>query len=109
MPHESEPNQRWPLRPPPEHLQRRYLDAGFWLDTTLGAFVDERLRTNAARELRIWSKSRPYQGTIGAVHEIALRVAGGLQATGIGPGDVVAFQLPNWMEAAATFYGASLL
>ena len=31
------------------------------------------------------------------------------KAAGIGPGDVVAFQLPNWVEAAATFYGASLL
>ena len=80
-----------------------------WLDTTLGAYVDERLQANAALELRIWSKTRPYQGTIGAVRELALRVAGGLQAAGIGPGDVVAFQLPNWMEVAATFYGASLL
>jgi len=109
MPPPSEPNHNWPLRPPPEHLQRRYLDAGFWLDTTLGAYVDERLQANADRELRIWSKTRPYQGTIGAVRELALRVAGGLQAAGVGPGDVVAFQLPNWLEAAAIFYGASLL
>ena len=28
----------------------------------------------------------------------------GLRARGIGPGDAVAFQLPNWVEAAATFY-----
>ena len=110
MPPRSEPNHRWPLRPPPEHLQRRYLDAGFWLDTTLGAFVDERLQANAALELRIWSKSPPLPG-----HDrrgARARRCGsraGSQAAGIGPGDVVAFQLPNWMEAAATFYGASLL
>jgi hypothetical protein len=105
----TEAERRWPLRPPPQHLQRRYLDAGLWVDTTLGAFVDERLQANASRELRIWSRARPYEGTIGEVRRLALKVAGGLQAAGIGPGDVVAFQLPNWMEAAATFYGASLL
>ena len=27
-------------------------------------------------------------------------MAGGLRALGLGPGDVVAFQLPNWVEAA---------
>jgi len=30
-------------------------------------------------------------------------------AFGIGPGDVVAFQLPNWVEAAVTFYGCAVL
>jgi acyl-CoA synthetase (AMP-forming)/AMP-acid ligase II len=38
------------------------------------------------------------------VDALARRVAGGLRERGIGPGDPVAFQLPNWVEAAATFY-----
>ncbi len=100
---------RWPLRPPPARLARRYLEAGYWIDTTLGAFADERLAALAGLELRVWSSLRPYRGTMGEVREIARRVAGGLRAAGVGPRDVVAFQLPNWMEAAATFYGASLL
>jgi len=95
--------------PPPADLERRYREAGFWLDTTLGAFADERLRAHADLELRIWSQLRPWRGTIGDVRDAAYRVAGGLAAAGVGPGDVVAFQLPNWMEAAATFYGATLL
>ena len=33
----------------------------------------------------------------------------GLRARGIGPGDAVAFQLPNWIEAAATFYAIAYL
>ena len=37
------------------------------------------------------------------------RVAAGLRARGIGPGDAVAFQLPNWREAAATFYAITYL
>jgi acyl-CoA synthetase (AMP-forming)/AMP-acid ligase II len=38
-----------------------------------------------------------------------LRVAGGLRALGLGPGDLVAFQLPNWVEAAITFYACAIL
>ena len=33
------------------------------------------------------------------------RLAGTLARRGIGAGDVVAFQLPNWVEAVACFYG----
>ena len=36
-------------------------------------------------------------------------MAGGLRALGLGPGDVVAFQLPNWVEAAITFYACTML
>ena len=36
-------------------------------------------------------------------------MAGGLRALGLGPGDMVAFQLPNWVEAAITFYACSML
>src|SRR5438132_693179 len=51
----------------------------------------------------------PYVGTYSTVHELALRVAGGLQARGFAAGDVVALQMPNWVEAAAAFWGSSLL
>ena len=40
------------------------------------------------------------------------RVAAGgrrLARLGLGPGDVVAFQLPNWVEAAITFYACAML
>ena len=52
---------------------------------------------------------RPWRGTLGDVRTMARHVAGGLRSRGVGPGDAVAFQLPNWVEAAATFYAASLL
>ena len=35
--------------------------------------------------------------------------AASLKARGVGPGDVVVFQLPNWVEAAITFWGAAQL
>src|SRR5690606_36498537 len=101
--------QGWLLHHPPAALERRWLGSGLWLDTTLGAFVDERLRANAALELRIWSKTHPYRGTIGEVRELARRFAGGLRACRVEPDDVVAFQPPNWVETAAVFWGTSML
>ena len=49
------------------------------------------------------------RSTVGAIYEQGRRLASGLSAAGIGPGDVVGFQLPNWAEAAATFCAASVL
>lgn len=37
--------------------------------------------------------------------EVAFRFAGFLRNRGIGPGDVVVWQLPNWWEAVAVAYG----
>ena len=51
------------------------------------------------------SAVRPYDGTVGELADRGARLAGLLAARGLGPGDVVAFQLPNWPEAASTFYG----
>ena len=39
----------------------------------------------------------------------ARRLAAGLRERGVGPGDVVALQLPNWTEAAASFWATALL
>jgi acyl-CoA synthetase (AMP-forming)/AMP-acid ligase II len=103
------PKREWPLCPPPPFLQQRYRDAGLWLDRSLGAFVDEKLATCADREVRIWSETHPHRGTIGELREAARRFAGGLAAHGVGPGDVVSYQLPNRVEALIAFYGTAML
>jgi acyl-CoA synthetase len=95
--------------PLPADLVRRYLDEGHWTDESLGEFVAGGLSDGADRRVRVMSKIRPWDGTFADVLDAARRIAGGLRAAGIGEGDVVAFQLPNWLEAAATFYGAALL
>src|SRR6185295_14713953 len=43
------------------------------------------------------------------VREEALVLAQGLRDRGISAGDVVGFQLPNWVEAAHVFYAATFL
>jgi len=97
------------LRPMPAELAERYLAEGAWDDRTLGEFLRDCLLQDPTRRFRIWSPTHPYLGTVGEVYEESLRVAGGLRALGLGPGDVVAFQLPNWVEAAITFYACSMV
>ena len=67
------------------------------------------MQRNADFELRVWSRTRPTRHTLSDVHSMAQRVAGGLRGRGVGPGDAVAFQMPNCVEAAAVFYGSALL
>src|SRR6266702_90562 len=45
--------------------------------------------------------------TLGDV--LARGLAAGLRDRGVGPGDMIAFQLPNWMEAAAVFWASAFL
>jgi acyl-CoA synthetase (AMP-forming)/AMP-acid ligase II len=100
---------RFELRPITGDLARRYRAAGAWDDRSLGQFLSDSLLADATRRFRVWSPTNPYTGTVGDVYEEALRVAGGLRQLGLGPGDVVAFQLPNWVEAAVTFYACAIL
>ncbi len=100
---------RFELRPVPAELGERYLAEGLWDDRTLGQLLSDALYEDPTRRFRIWSPTNPYLGTVGEVYEEALRVAAGLRAHGFGPGDVVAFQLPNWFEAAVTFYACTIV
>ncbi len=99
----------WPLRKVPEELVRRYHRERLWTDETLADLVWEGLTGGPGLTFRVWSQHRPVHTTIGDVRDRAQRLAGALAARGFGPGDVIAFQIPNWIEAAVTFYGVSLL
>ena len=88
---------------------QQYVRDGFWDDQSLGALLSDGLRDAASEAFCVVSDRMPYRGTLGDVDDLARRVANGLRARGIGPGDPVAFQLPNWKEAAATFYAIAYL
>ncbi len=92
-------------RPAPAALRARWLAEGLWNDDTFAALTAEGLAGNAGARARVLSTIRPFEGTIADLAEQGARLAGLLARRGIGPGDVVAFQLPNWAEAAACFYG----
>jgi acyl-CoA synthetase (AMP-forming)/AMP-acid ligase II len=88
---------------------RRYVSGGFWDDQSLGHLLADGLRDATAEPFTVRSDRRPYRGTLGEIDQLARRVATGLAARGIGRGDAVAFQLPNWPEAAAAFYAVAYL
>src|SRR5262249_38187675 len=96
-------------RPIPADLRARYEREGWWTPDTLGSLLDAALTARPDKAFCVHSTVRPYVGTFRDVETTARRLAAGLRSRGVGPGDVVAMQLPNWMEAAATFWAAALL
>ncbi|MEU3619185.1 AMP-binding protein [Streptomyces sp. NPDC006872] len=97
------------LRTVPPELAKRYEAEGWWTDETLGDLLSAGLVTAGGTEFRVHSEVRPWSGTFAEVERVARRLAGGLRERGVGPGDVVVMQLPNWMEAAAVFWAAAFL
>jgi acyl-CoA synthetase len=99
----------WQPREPDAERARSYVRAGFWNDESLGLILATGLRAVPDHAFTVRSERRPFRGTFREVDALACRVAAGLRARGIGPGDAVAFQLPNWVDAAATFYAIAYL
>ena len=97
------------VRTIPADLAKRYRDEGWWKPETLGEALARGLKDGSHQAFRVHSAERPFTGTFGDVERLARGLAAGLQARGVGPGDVVAFQLPNWVEAAATFWASAFL
>src|SRR4051812_24806492 len=83
--------------PFPHELRASYRAMGFHTEMQLG----DMMRRNAAE---FGSLTAVIQGahelTWAELVDAAFRLAGFLQAQGIGPGDPVVWQLPNWWESA---------
>src|ERR1700721_1576833 len=97
------------MRPISDEVVQRYQAEGWWTQDALGDLLARGLAAHPGTTFSVHSAVRPWSGTYGDVELVARRLAAGLRARGVGPGDVVAFQLPNWMEAAATFWAAAFL
>jgi acyl-CoA synthetase len=99
----------WPRRALPAELAERYRAEGWWTDESLGDMVAKGLSTLADVDFQVHSKVRPWAGTFADVDRAARSLATSLQARGVGAGDVVVFQLPNWVEAGIAFWAAAYL
>ncbi|AYJ52092.1 AMP-binding protein [Rhodococcus sp. P1Y] len=97
------------MRTIPGQLKQLYETEGWWTTESIGMMVAAGLQAHPDVTFRVHSAVRPYEGTYGDVELVARRLAAGLRERGVGPGDVVVMQLPNWMEAAATFWASSFL
>jgi acyl-CoA synthetase (AMP-forming)/AMP-acid ligase II len=100
---------RWSLRTIDPTTAARYRDEGWWTDDSLGDLVAQGLGTMGDVGFHVRSKVRPWDGTFADVDRAARALAGALHADGVGAGDVVLFQLPNWVEAGITFWAAAYL
>jgi acyl-CoA synthetase (AMP-forming)/AMP-acid ligase II len=97
----------WPLRRVPGDLARRYVADGHWTDETLGQTVEKGLARLGDTAFAVHSKVRPWRGTMRDVDRAARAFATALRQRGVGRGDIVVFQMPNWVEAAVLFWGAA--
>jgi acyl-CoA synthetase len=93
----------------PPVLAKRYEANGWWTHDSIGDLLARGLAKAPQTRFVVHSAQRPWSGTFADVELTARRLAAGLRQRGVGPGDVVAFQLPNWMEAAAVFWASAFL
>jgi acyl-CoA synthetase (AMP-forming)/AMP-acid ligase II len=99
----------WGLRETAPELRQRYFAEGHWDDRTLGDFAAERLALDGTLPFCVRSQERPWEGTFAQLDAAARSLATSLAARGVGPGDVLVMQLPNWAEAGITFFAATYL
>lgn len=90
----------------PAALTALWKREGWWPSTTLAQQFDIAERLHPEARLRIVSAQRSADVDIADFNHLSRRVASGLLALGIAPGDVVAVQCPNWIEAMAMLAGA---
>src|SRR5580704_11833214 len=97
---------RWDhLRYPAADVAARYRADGWWNDETMTDLALSGLPKARNATCRVRSTVHPYNGTVGEVWDMGMRLANTLVRLGVRQGDVVAFQIPNWVEAAACLYG----
>jgi acyl-CoA synthetase (AMP-forming)/AMP-acid ligase II len=103
----------WTMRTDPSRFQTRwsqeladhYLAEGHWTDTTLVDAARKSLAAAPDHLLLIEGKKRL---TRRECWDQALRLAGFFLSRGLQPGDVISFQLPNWVESAVIALAARM-
>ena len=85
-------------------LTQRWYDEGYYGERTIRDHVDDNIAQWGEREMVVWSNDRPEATTLGATYERGRLVAGALLDLGLEPGDVVALQMPNWVDAIVMYH-----
>jgi acyl-CoA synthetase (AMP-forming)/AMP-acid ligase II len=88
-----------------DELAGRYLAEGHWTPDTL---VDAARAMAARRPGHAFQIEGERRMTFAEVWDQSLRLAGFFLSRGLKPGDVVSFQLPNWMETAVIALAARM-
>jgi acyl-CoA synthetase (AMP-forming)/AMP-acid ligase II len=90
-------------RPP---LAAAYVERGLWREESVWHAFAATAARHAGKTAVVEGETR---STYAALAAAAERLAGGLATLGIGAGDVVAFQLPNWTETLAVLLACARL
>ena len=94
----------WVMRLDDEAIAR-YTRSGAWRGVTL---ADHALREAQSAPDRVAVVEGERSITYGQVLSEAYRLVGAFNALGLQPGDVISFQLPNWIETVAINVAAAL-
>jgi non-ribosomal peptide synthetase component E (peptide arylation enzyme) len=87
-------------------MAARWRGAGLWSDQTFATVLARRVRATPDREaLTDGTRRLSYRELAHGIDRMAAR----LRALGIGAGDVVTIQLPNWVEFALVFFALERL
>src|SRR5258708_7963402 len=87
-------------------LRARWRTVGLWRDDTFAAALARRVQEAPGREVLCDGTNRlSYRALADGIERMAAR----LRALGIGVGDVVTIQLPNWVEFALVFFALERL
>jgi acyl-CoA synthetase (AMP-forming)/AMP-acid ligase II len=90
----------------PNRQASAYRRDGHWLQQPLGDLFSRTVARSAEREAIIDDARRL---TFLELDRLSQGAARGFRALGLGPGDVIAYQLPNWWEAVVVFLAAARL
>lgn len=83
-----------------------HVNSGAWRNRTIGEMAREMAERDPQRVTHVF-EGRAW--TIAELVRDADALAGSLRAKGLRPGDVVSFQLPNWVEALVIDIAAAML
>ncbi len=87
-----------------------YRARGLWGSTTFNDILDEACTERWPDHVfMVASKERPAELTYRELHERGLRLAGALHALGLRKGDVLAMEMPNWIEGCVTYHACAAL
>ena len=89
-----------------KELMERFTRSGHWGTETFCQILERRAAAHPEREVLV---DRRHRVTYGGLKTRVDRVAAKLAALGIGRGDVVTIQLPNWVEFAYVFFALERL
>jgi acyl-CoA synthetase (AMP-forming)/AMP-acid ligase II len=90
-------------------LRERWRSEGLHDEATLPGVLAESARSDPDFQIVLHSHEHPGNLTLAGLRRDSLAMAGAFAAMGVGRGDVVAVQLPNWAETAVAYLALATL